>query len=909
MKSPVVSSGSTSNARKESSRPVCGGGVTEEVSVILREMVCMVVRSSSEWCVRKLGGERADNVRARTARQREHRKVKREKYEREQKYRERERLRRRNKRRSRSSDDTGKWVNQGTQSQVPKKVVTACIAADALRMSPVHSRETDLHSASLLRELIYSVTPCDSKPGESTCNVEIVNGSCTAASMVGTRGAIVNNVVSTGNGTAVEGVGTGTRTGTGMPLDKWASWQPGNHGREETNEQDLAPGFKYVDLFSGIGCAGLALAPLNCECVMSCECDVDALTVQKTHYSGKVIERFEHVTVNDLEGVEVAFVSCPCQSFSLAGKQKGVRDERGTYMFRSADLLARAKVPVMVFEMVPHFLKVERGAVTRAFVRRLENRGYRVFSKVLNAIHYDAPQYRERVFFVCIREEVVLQCGVWSYPMPDPTWYVRPVSSVLDSEFKSAQTVKTVRSGVQWHMPVRQVKCVGSPVRVGRVGIGSRTGNYIHSIDHPICTQKSSPFSEGEGGTSGLVSRQTRYGPRVTKLSVREVCRCMQVPDWLDMPEGDVGYRLAGNGVCCGVLRALGRTLKTYLNPQVAYPALSIESTPPPPPPVYARVLPSLKSDSSHAMQSRTGKLFEHELCLEVLKRKVSAWCGEQWWYLCRVRSLVKAVECMNVPCGLSKVLVSEGRARVRGWYYGTKQQLLWWEWDSELWAELRDGALCPLIGEVPAYNGRNYPSADHPKVTAEFERMVEIGAFEYVSRSKVKVITPIAAIPKADYDVTGKIRIIVDFSKSPFNDNVRRMPFILPSFDDFLNEVSCNDWIGLVDFSDGFYQFPVDIRHRDLLGVRLPCGKLGRFTVFPFGTRCSPWVFCRFVSYFQRQVEKEYCGTNVGKCTVIIVNDPGDVKYDPTLPILFIVRRDGSKLATFTIFVDDAAI
>ena len=83
--------------------------------------------------------------------------------------------------------------------------------------------------------------------------------------------------------------------------------------------------------------------------------------------------------------------------------------------------------------------------------------------------------------------------------MSDPTWYVRPVSSVLDSEFKSAQTVKTVRSDVQWHMPVRQVKCVGSPVRVGRVGIGSRTGNYIHSIDHPICTQKSSPFSEGGG--------------------------------------------------------------------------------------------------------------------------------------------------------------------------------------------------------------------------------------------------------------------------------------------------------------------------------------------------------------------------------------------------------------------------
>ena len=898
MNSPVTGVGITSNARKESSRPVCGRGVTEEVSSILREMVCMVVRGSGEWCVEKLGGKSAENIRARNARQREHRKVKRERYEREQKYRERQRRQRRSRRGSRSSDDSGKWLNQGTEIQVPKKVVTDCIAADTLRMTPVHSRETDLHATSLLRELgTYSVTPDVSKPGESSCDVEIVNECCTTTSMVGTVGAKVNNVVSNGNGT----------TGEGMPLDEWASWQPGNHGREETNEEDLALGFKYVDLFSGIGCAGLALTPLNCECVMSCECDADALVVQKRHYCGKIIERFESVTVGDLNGAEVAFVSCPCQSYSLAGKQRGVRDERGTYMFRSADLLARAQVPVMVFEMVPHFVKVERGAVTRAFVRRLEERGYRVYSQVLNAIHYDAPQYRERVFFVCVKAEVVQQCGEWTYPVPDPTWYVRPVSTVLDSEFKSAQTVKTVRVGVRWHAPVRQVDGIGSPVRVGRVGVGSRTGNYIHSVDHPICTQKSSSFSEGAGGTSGLVSRQTRYGPRVTKLSVREVCRCMQVPDWLEMPEGDVGYRLAGNGVCCGVLRALGRALKTYLNPRVVSPAHSLDLTLPPPCTLHTRVLPAL--DKLNIDHDCTSRVFERELCLEVLRQKVSVWCGEQWWYQCRIKSLEKAVASMNVPTGLSDVLVSEGRSRVRGWCYGSRQQLLWWEWDSELWAELRDGALCPLISEVPAYNGRNYPSADHPKVTAEFERMVQIGAFEYVPRSKIKVITPIAAIPKADFEVTGKIRIIVDFSKSPFNDNVRRMPFILPSFDDFLNEVSCNDWIGLVDFSDGFYQFPVDVRHRELLGVRLPCGKLGRFTGFPFGTRCSPWVFCRFVSYFQRQVEKEYCGKDSSECTVVIVNDPSDAKYDPTLPILFRVRKDGSKLATFTIFVDDAAI
>lgn len=872
MNSPAAGVGSPSSARKESSRPGCGWGVVEQVGSVLRELVCKVVRITSEWGKDKVGRAREERAREQQQRSRDRREEERIRVERERQYQERQRRQQRNERSNRHSDQSGKWVTTGkVQVQVPAPLFAACAAADAARALPPPSPFNEVHTSALVRELdTGSITPGKDEPGEGS-KVKVMRAS-------------------------------GKLSAGGMPLDQWATWQPGTHGKEETNEPDLAPGFRYVDLFSGIGCAGLALSPLNCECVLSCECDQDALAVQKSHYQGKMVEKFEDLMPEDVSDVEVAWVSCPCQSFSIAGNQGGVRDSRGTYMFRSADLLGAAQVPVLVFEMVPHFMKVERGAVARAFVGRVESHGYKVYSQVLNSVWFDAPQYRERVFYVCVLRDVVAACGEWQFPVPDS--YVRPVSSVLDSEFKSAQTVPTVRSGVRWHRPVNQVEAVGTPVRVGRAGIGSRTGNYIHSIDHPICTQKSSPFAEGPGGTTGLISRSTRYGPRVTKLSVREACRCMQIPDWLDLPDGEVGYRLAGNGVCCGVLRALGRRLKTYLcalRPPRTQPTVRPTSV------VAVTEVGSLTLAPISREVAAVGSWPDlmAAVRLEALKCKVSKWCGNNWWYRCRLRSLVSAVRSMRVPVALSGALIADGKARVNGWYYGGGKQLLWWEWEAELWAELREGAMCPLIGTVPAYNGRNYPSADHPKVTAEFERMVEIGAFEYVTRSKVKVITPIAAVPKADYEVSGKIRIVVDFSKSPFNENVRKMPFILPSFDDFLNEVSCGDWIGLVDFSDGFYQFPVAKCHRELLGVRLPSGKLGRFKTFPFGTRCSPWVFCRFVSYFQRQVELEYCGESV----VTVVNDPSGEGYDPTVPILFKVSQGGEKLATFTIFVDDAAV
>ena len=709
-----------------------------------------------------------------------------------------------------------------------------------------------------------------------------------------------------------------------MPLKEWAEWQP-DHGQEVTNVCDQVPGFRYVDLFAGVGCASLALEPLRCKCVLACEWDKVAQGVLQSHYKGPLVNRFEDMRASHFRGAEVAFVSCPCQPFSLGGNRRGVMDVRGTYMFRSADLLVQAQVPVLVFEMVPNFLKVDAGAVAAAFVDRLERGSYKVYSQVLNGVNFDAPQWRERVFFVAVNTSVVKRCGEWTFPLPNS--YERPVSSVLDNEFKSMTTVCTVRS-VEWHASIEQVPgAKGTPVRVGRSGVGKRTGNYVHSVDHPICTQKSSPFCQGPGATTGLIARQTRYGTRVTKLSVRESGRCMQLPDWLVLPEGEAGYKVVGNGVCVEVLRAVGRKLKQYLsctsgplavvdggsgNNETVVVSAGLRE------PGIAR---SAADEHGHTVCPHQ---FLREVRLAALARVVKPWAARLRWRKCRLRSLVRAVNSMRVPSSLESALIADGRKRVNAWLHNGMCELLWW--DCELWADLREGGQCPLVSEVPAFAGKNYPTANHPKVSPEFDRMVAINAFEYVTCRDVKVVTPIAVVPKADSD---KIRIIVDFSKSGFNDNIRRMPFVLPSFDDFLGEVSRGDFVGVIDFSD---QFPVHKSCRPLLGVRLPDGRIGRFKSWPFGTRCSPYVFCRFVSFFRRQVEREYGEGRV----VHVVNDPSSQQYDATLPVVFRVwgcdAADGCgtggcvggvgagatdsgaaggavKLASFTVFVDDCAV
>ena len=137
MNSPAAGVGSPSSARKESSRPGCGWGVVEQVGSVLRELVCKVVRITSEWGKDKVGRAREERAREQQQRSRDRREEERIRVERERQYQERQRRQQRNERSNRHSDQSGKWVTTGkVQVQVPAPLFAACAAADAARALP-----------------------------------------------------------------------------------------------------------------------------------------------------------------------------------------------------------------------------------------------------------------------------------------------------------------------------------------------------------------------------------------------------------------------------------------------------------------------------------------------------------------------------------------------------------------------------------------------------------------------------------------------------------------------------------------------------------------------------------------------------------------------------------------------------
>ncbi len=107
--------------------------------------------------------------------------------------------------------------------------------------------------------------------------------------------------------------------------------------------------------------------------------------------------------------VDLLFGGPPCQAFSQIGKQKSLEDERGLLLFQMIRFAKAFNPKAIMIEQVKGLLNArdlsgERGGVFKSFIKNLEELGYAPKWKVMLAADYGAPQLRERVFIVAIKE-------------------------------------------------------------------------------------------------------------------------------------------------------------------------------------------------------------------------------------------------------------------------------------------------------------------------------------------------------------------------------------------------------------------------------------------------------------------------------------------------------------------------
>ncbi|NLE42752.1 MAG: DNA cytosine methyltransferase [Lentisphaerae bacterium] len=106
--------------------------------------------------------------------------------------------------------------------------------------------------------------------------------------------------------------------------------------------------------------------------------------------------------------LELLFGGPPCQSFSLAGKQLALADDRGPLLFEIIRFAQYFAPRVILLEQVKGLLSAKdangrKGGVFEEFVDRLEEIGYVPKWRVVLAADYGVSQMRERLFVVATR--------------------------------------------------------------------------------------------------------------------------------------------------------------------------------------------------------------------------------------------------------------------------------------------------------------------------------------------------------------------------------------------------------------------------------------------------------------------------------------------------------------------------
>lgn len=193
---------------------------------------------------------------------------------------------------------------------------------------------------------------------------------------------------------------------------------------------------KIVDLFSGAGgltfgfyynlINGQFVRNENCNIIFANEYDKSAAEAFRINFPDiyminkniKDLTEQEILEIIGEDDVDIIIGGPPCQSYSTIGKRK--YDDKAKLYNEYYRMLSIIKPRMFLFENVKGMLsmKDESGKliindIENKFATIDKNLGYSIQYRVLDAVNFGVPQYRERVFIIGIRNDLNLQ---WIFP-------------------------------------------------------------------------------------------------------------------------------------------------------------------------------------------------------------------------------------------------------------------------------------------------------------------------------------------------------------------------------------------------------------------------------------------------------------------------------------------------------------
>lgn len=311
-------------------------------------------------------------------------------------------------------------------------------------------------------------------------------------------------------------------------------------------------GKKFIDLFCGLGGFRLALESYGAKCVFSSDIDKHVCKTYENNFGDYPLSDITKVDEKEIPKHDILCAGFPCQAFSISGKQRGFDDTRGT-LFREVVRIAKYHRPeLLLLENVKNLEKHDNGKTFRVIKENIENIGYNMYSKVINASKYGVPQSRERIYMVCIRNDLDNK----NYKFPKPINIEKCVNDILinNGDEKKYVINKPYLLNDNYKQ-VNMFKTYDKPVRIGTVNKGGQGDRIYDPMGQAITLS-------AEGGGTGSKTGLYYINNEVRKLHPRECARLMGYPENYILDESvNQAQKQFGNSVVVDVLQYVVKSI------------------------------------------------------------------------------------------------------------------------------------------------------------------------------------------------------------------------------------------------------------------------------------------------------------------------------------------------------------
>lgn len=316
----------------------------------------------------------------------------------------------------------------------------------------------------------------------------------------------------------------------------------------------ILSGYKYFDVFTGSGIAGMALEKHGFETIGYSEVDKYAIQNYEANFPGrKNYGDITKIDTKELEDFDIMVGGSPCQQFSLLSKvwneDKKVQglDGKDSSLFYEYVRILNAKKPKwFIYENVNGIKSANEKKDFEIIINSLSEH-YNVEWSLMNSSDYGVPQTRRRVYIVGQRKDL----GEFNFTFPKKKVLKTVAQELLeknvDSKYylteKMRETVlKTGTKG--WYAKPETDLAVARPLTATMAKMHRASQDNYYTMDNAP-----------EGKTN------------LRRLTPREAARLQGLGDDYKIVVSDAqAYKIMGNAMTYNVVEAIVNKLAKYIS-------------------------------------------------------------------------------------------------------------------------------------------------------------------------------------------------------------------------------------------------------------------------------------------------------------------------------------------------------